>query len=290
MSVWLDKTGRCPDGGHRPSGPTTMRPKFQKFHWKSFLFESCVQTVRHCHPDGRTSAASNFHIEAPRVWTRRLGFQTINLMHVCPDHVDCHPDVWIWIEIHALWMSVSGRESTSVERLQQSSHICVWKEILKLDRTLRVVWTGCWIIRTYANWRSSKLLDTEEGPNGNPRHPDGWCFSLMCIRTICHVVWTVDALDRWESGQYDTSSGRLAGNRIFWLANCAESSRTLLNSGIHDKKHLYKEVIFVQLNVTNYKLTISKTLYLLKPEPMIFCDNICFYECFRYFELCWDKY
>jgi len=160
----------------------------------------------------------------------------------------CRPDVWIWIAILALWMSASGRESTSSGRLQQSSHICVWKEILKLDRTVRVVWT-------YASWSSSKLLDTKEGSDGNPHRPDGWWFSLMCVRTVCHVVQTVDALDIWASGWYDTSSGRLARNRIFWLANCTESSRTLLNSGILDKKASLQRSDFVQQNVANYKLT-----------------------------------
>lgn len=116
-------------------------------------------------------------------------------------------------------MSASGRESTSPERLQQSSHICVWKEILKLHRTLRVIRMGCWIVWTYASWSSSKLLDTEEGSDGNPRRSDGWCFSLMCVWTVCHIFRKVDALDNLASGRYDTSSGRLAGNRIFRLAN-----------------------------------------------------------------------
>jgi hypothetical protein len=142
----------------------------------------------------------------------------------------------IWIAILALWMIASGWESTSSGRLQQSFHIYVWKEILKLDWTLRVVRTGCLIIWTDASRSSSKLLYTEEGPDGNPRRLEGWCFSLMCVQTVCHIVRTVDALDSW-------ASGRLAGNRIFWFVNCAESSGTLLNSGILDKKHLYKEVI-----------------------------------------------
>jgi hypothetical protein len=66
-----------------------------------------------------------------------------------------------------------------------------WKEILMLDRTLRVVRTGCWIVWMDASWSSSKLLDIEEGPDGNPRRPDRWCFSLMCIRKVWHVVQTV---------------------------------------------------------------------------------------------------
>jgi hypothetical protein len=225
MSVWLDKTGRHPDNGHRLSGQTTLLPKFQKFRWKSFLFKSRVRTVRHCRSDGRMSATSNFHIEAPCVQTRRMGVWMVNLMHA----------------ISISDARASGRESTSSGWLQQSSHICVWKEILKLDWTLRVVQTGCLCLDV------CKLEQFEasrhRAPDGNPRRLEGWCFSLMCVRTVCHVIRTVDTLDSWASGRYDTSSGRLAGNRIFWLANCAESSRTLLNSGIPDKKHFCKEVI-----------------------------------------------
>jgi hypothetical protein len=152
-------------------------------------------------------------------------------MHARPDHADCRPDILIWIAILALWMIASRRESTSSGRLQQSSHICIWKEILKLDRTLRVVRTGSWIVWTYASWSSSKLLDIEEGPDGNPRRPDGWCFILMCVRTVCHVVQTV-----WHVVQ-------TAGREQIFLTCKLESSGTLLNSGIPDKKHFYKDVI-----------------------------------------------
>jgi hypothetical protein len=99
-----------------------------------------------------------------------------------------------------------------------------WKEILKLDRTLRVVRMCCWNVWTDASWSSSKLLDTEKGLDRNPRRSGGWCFSLMCVRMVWHVIRTASALDSWASGRYDTSFERLAGNRIFWLANCAESS------------------------------------------------------------------
>jgi hypothetical protein len=80
MSVWLDKVRRCLDSGHRPSRRTTVRPKFQKFRWRSFLFESRIQTVLPWRPDGRTSAASNFHIESSRVRTRRMVVRTVDLM------------------------------------------------------------------------------------------------------------------------------------------------------------------------------------------------------------------
>jgi hypothetical protein len=70
MGDCSDICGYRPDGGHGPSGRTTVRQIFPKnFAEKSFLFKSCVQMVRHCHPDGRTSAASDFHIRLSRVRT-----------------------------------------------------------------------------------------------------------------------------------------------------------------------------------------------------------------------------
>jgi hypothetical protein len=133
MSVWLDKIGRRSVGSHRPSGWTTVRPKFWKFRWKSFLFKSRVHTVFPCLPNARTSTASNFPIEASRIRTRRMVVRTVDLMHTISIS-----------KAHAsgLWWLASGRldlncdtclidlvrpegESTSFGRLQQSSHICV---------------------------------------------------------------------------------------------------------------------------------------------------------------------
>jgi hypothetical protein len=47
------------------------------------------------------------------------------------------------------------------------------------------------------------------------------------------------------------------GTEISDLYNSAESSETLLNSGILLKKHLYIQVILSNQNEANYKLTIS---------------------------------
>jgi len=69
MGDCFDKYGYRLDGGDGLSGRTAMRPKFKDFHLKSFLYESRVWTVRHCRPDGRTSAASNFLTKALHVWT-----------------------------------------------------------------------------------------------------------------------------------------------------------------------------------------------------------------------------
>jgi hypothetical protein len=48
MSVRQNIPGRRPDGGHGPSGRTTVRQDFPKnFTGKSFLFKSLVQTGWH---------------------------------------------------------------------------------------------------------------------------------------------------------------------------------------------------------------------------------------------------
>jgi hypothetical protein len=101
-----------------------------------------------------------------------------------------------------------------------------WKEILKLGRTLSVVRTCYWNVRTDASWNSSKLLDIEEGPDGK--------FSSSG-RMMLWTIWRPDGISRrpdcWQ------------GTRFFWLVDCAESSESTLNSGIPVKKHHYKEVI-----------------------------------------------
>jgi hypothetical protein len=52
-----------------------------KISLKIFPEMSRVRTVVPCHSDGRTFAASNFHIEALHVRTRRMVVQTADLMH-----------------------------------------------------------------------------------------------------------------------------------------------------------------------------------------------------------------
>jgi hypothetical protein len=52
-----------------------------EFHWKSFLFKSRVRTVRHYRPDGRTSAASNFHIRLRASGPWGMNVRTAILQH-----------------------------------------------------------------------------------------------------------------------------------------------------------------------------------------------------------------
>jgi hypothetical protein len=174
--------------------------------------------------EGHTFAISNFHIEASRVQTGRMVVRMVDLMHVRPDHTDWRPDFWISIAILPYGWAYPDRDPHRPDGCSNLPISMFWKEILRLDRTLRIIRTGCWIVWTDASWSSSKLLEIEEGPDGNPCRLDGWYFSLMGVRTVCHVIRMADALDRWASEWFDTSSRRLVGNWIFWFANCAESS------------------------------------------------------------------
>jgi hypothetical protein len=140
-----------------------------------------------------------------------------------PDHDDWRLDVWIWITILALWMSTSRLESTSSGRLQQSSHICVfewnpkaWSNIESRSEGLMNRPDGCKLEQFEASRHRGRS-------KRESCYLDRWCFSLMCVRTVWHVVRTASALDSWASGRYDTSSGWLTGNQIFWLANFVES-------------------------------------------------------------------
>jgi len=109
--------------------------------------------------------------------------------------------VWMFKILNAqlaLWMSVSGQESTSSGRLQRSSHICVFGK------------------------KSHNWSNTECRPDVLLKHPEG--CKLEQFEASRHkgrsgrkvlVVRTDDALDSWASGQYIKSSGRLQGIRFF---------------------------------------------------------------------------
>jgi hypothetical protein len=153
---------------------------------------------------------------------------------------------------------------TSSGRLEQSPHIWFWKESEAWSNTER---RPDGLLRRLDGCKlEQKLLDTEEGP-------DEWCFSLSGVRMVWQVVWTAGSMDRWASGRDDTSSRRLARNRLFCLANSAESSETLLNSGIPIKKHIYIKVILSKQNVANHNLTIC--LYMIESLCMISAKFSC---------------
>jgi len=196
MSGWLEIPMRRPDGRHKVSWRTTVRLAFQ-ISQKFFLELSRVQTVLPWHPNSRTSASHNFDIKAWHVWTITSVVQTVNLMHAISIY-EAHASgpwrpsskVWILNAWLALWMSVFGRESTSSGQLQLSSHICVLERNPIADQTLSGVQTCCWKVWTNASWNSSKLLDTEEGPEGKFSSSGKMMLGQLSVRTEYHVVWT----------------------------------------------------------------------------------------------------
>jgi hypothetical protein len=112
-----------------------------------------------------------------------------------------------------------------------------WKEILKLDRTLRVIRTGCWNVQTNASWSNSKLLDTEKGQDGNLRCPDGCCYGQLGVRTVWHVVRT----DGRESNFLTCKLCRIFWKH-FWIA------KSLLKSIITMKWFCPTECSQLQIN------------------------------------------
>jgi hypothetical protein len=174
MSVWLDKTGRRPNGGHRSSRRTTMRLKFQKFRWRSFLFESHVRTVVHCCPDGRTSAASNFHIKAPRVRTRRMVVLMVDEMHAISIS-DARASGPCWL--------TSGR-------LDLNCDTCL------MDERLR---TGFHIVRTVAAIFPYLCFE---------RNPEAWS-NIESRPDGCKLEQFEASQHRGRTGRESTSSGQM---------------------------------------------------------------------------------
>jgi len=94
MGNYCNMYGRRPDGEPEPSRWITMRQDFLKFHWKSFLFKSRVRTVRHWRPDGRTSAARNFHIRLRASGPRGMNVRTAILQHAISISAMCASGPW----------------------------------------------------------------------------------------------------------------------------------------------------------------------------------------------------
>jgi len=193
---------------------------FQKFRWKFFLFKSRVWTVRHWRPNGRTSAASNFHIRlyasGPKGDKRPDGNSSTHNFHICnasvrtirgsrPDgwsrinnfHISCtrvrikadwRPDGDIWIAILTLRRHASERETTLSGRLIDLPFLGTWKES-ETGWVLRGVWTCCWNVWTDASWNRCFSIQWRVQTEGT-RRPDGWCWS----------VWRPDGMTRRSDG------------------------------------------------------------------------------------------
>jgi len=172
------------------------------------MFKSHVRTVRHWRPDGRMSAASNFHIKLSRVRTkgdeRPDGWTSTRNFHICYARVRTmrgrRPDGW---RPDQCWLT-SGRwylncDSCLIyERVRTGNHIVrtVYQSSLILN--LERIWSwsitdgrpdgllrcpdGCKL--------EQKLLDTVKGPDGKRHRPDRWCLS----------VWRPDGITRRPDG------------------------------------------------------------------------------------------
>jgi len=181
MSVWLDKTGRHTNGGHRPSGQTTVRSKFQKFRWKSFLFESHDRTVRNCHPDGRTSTANNFHIKVPSVRTRRMGIRTVNLMHTISIS-DARASEPCWLS--------SGRLDLNCDTCLMDERV---RTGIHFAQTVAVIFPYLCLERN-----PEACLNTEGRPNG-----------LLNRLDVCKLKQVEASRHRGRSGRESMSSGQM---------------------------------------------------------------------------------
>jgi hypothetical protein len=108
-----------------------------------------------------------------------------------PDHEVWHPDSWTLYARLTLWRRASRREHTSSKQLQLSSCTCVLERNLSTCRTLKGVQPCCWDVRTDARWNSSKVLDTEEGPDGRFSSSERMMLGQLSVRTEFYVVRTV---------------------------------------------------------------------------------------------------
>jgi hypothetical protein len=167
----------------------------------------CVRTVRHCRSDGRTSAASNFHIRLRASGPRGMNVRTAILQHAISISAmrasgPREADVWM-VEVESaisiLVARVSGPRLTDVRtvifELRFLPYVWVCPDgkprrpdgvsifpYLNLER----IWS--WSItdgRPDGMLRGpdgckleQKLLDIVEGPKGKIRRPDGWCWSI----------------------------------------------------------------------------------------------------------------
>jgi hypothetical protein len=194
----------CEIYGCRPDGQLCDQ-NFWDLCWKSFLFESHVRTVRHCCPDGRTSAASNIHIRLRASGPWGMAFRMVNLQHT----------------ISISNKRASGPWAASVQTVEVEYAISI-----SVERA------------SGPCWQTSRRVNLN-CDDGNPRRPDGcnnlpifelgknlkldrilrgvqtdasWNRSFSkqrSVRTEIHVVRTDDALVCRGSGRYDTSSERL---------------------------------------------------------------------------------
>jgi len=153
MSIWLDKPRRHPDGRHKMSGQKTMRSASQNFTEILSCFEP--------RPDSVALSTVRSHFSCMQFPYQ--GFTG-------PDQGNGRSDGWS----DARNFHISSSRVRTMKADVWTSKFSMRDLPYGAGRTLSVV-------RTDASWNSSKLLDTEEGP-------DGWCFGQLGIWMVYHIV------------------------------------------------------------------------------------------------------
>jgi hypothetical protein len=195
---------------------------FQKFCWKSFLFKSRFRTVRHWRPDGRTSAASNFHIRLSVSGPRGMNVRTVILQHAIsisamrafePIEADVRT-----VEVEsAITLTDERASGPMLTNVQTGNHIIrtfevdlpiywTWKES-EADQSLMDVKTGCWEVRTDASWNRSFSTQCRVRTE-KIRRPDGWCWSVW------HPIvmnMSFGRMEQWTDGRSDGMTRRPDG-------------------------------------------------------------------------------
>jgi hypothetical protein len=206
-----------------------------------FLFKSNVRTVRHWRPDGRTSAASNFHIRLSASGPRGMSFRTAILQHAISISAMRASEPW---EADVWTVEVESAISLTDERASGPMLTDVQTVVFEL-RFLPYLWArpdgkprrpdGVSIFPYYELGKNLKLIDhwwasgrdTEmsgrmqagieasrySGGSGQKDTSFGWMM-LVCLASGRdeHVVRTNGTVDRWGSGRDNTSFGRITEN------------------------------------------------------------------------------
>jgi hypothetical protein len=123
------------------------------------------------------------------------------------------------------------------------------------DRSLDVVRTGCWVVRTDVSWhRSFSIQWRVWTENHVVRTDDAWSAG---VRTAWHVVWTARAMDKWASGRDGTVVRTADREPILLTCNQYRISEILLNSGLPVKSIFTYNWFCPKQNEANHKLTNS---------------------------------
>jgi hypothetical protein len=161
-----------------------------------------------------------------------------------------------------------------------------WKEF-EANRSLRGV-------RTDASWNSS--FSKQWRPGRKYTSSRRMILGMSGVRTIWHIVQTDGTVDRWESGRDGTIVRTADRNRRFSDLQ-AESSETLLNSGIPCKTASFTYKWFCPNRMKPIILTVRLTLTMgfnysrLSPLPSVDLTAYTLIHILRYLSInnyfCW---